>query len=265
MVGYSCIECNFTTLIRSHYTRHTQTNKHLELNKTQYINQKNTNTTMNTCKYCDKEFKYMQSMYRHIKYTCKQNKDEDIKELVRLMNLKLEQKDKELELHKKQLESQGKQIEKLMCKLQINVHANVINNIQLLPYKETDYSHLTEKDYVGAIKKVNFCVKNIIEKIHFNPDKPENMNIYISNLKDKYMMMYEEGNWNIKSKKEIERVYSDKEMLLDDWLDREQHKYPELKDKFMRYINNKEDDDTLNMIKDDIKVMLYNKKNLIES
>ena len=262
MVVYVCIECNFTTLIKSHYMRHIQTNKHLELshNKSKYTVQ------INTCKYCNKEFKYMQSMYRHIKYTCKQNKDEDVKELVRLMNLKLEQKDKELELHKKQLETQGKQIEKLMCKLQINniVHCNVINNIQLLPYNKTDYSHLTEKDFVSAIKKVNFCVKNIIEKIHFNPEKPENMNIYISNLKDKYMMMYEDGNWNIKNKTEIERVYDDKEMLLDDWLDREQHKYPDLKDKFMRYINNKEDDDTLNMIKDDIKIMLYNKKSLIE-
>jgi len=204
-------------------------------------------------------------MYRHIKYTCKQNKDEDVKELVRLMNLRLEQKDKELELHKKQIDTQEKQIEKLMGKLQINIHGNVIQNIQLLPYKETDYSHLTEKDYVGAIKRVNFCVRHIIEKIHFNPSKPENMNIYISNLKDKYMMMYEGGNWNIKNKTELDNLYDDKEMLLEDWLDKEQHKYPELKEKFERYINNKEKDDTLNMIKDDIKMMLYNKKCLIEN
>jgi len=40
-------------------------------------------------------------MYHHIKYTCKQNKDEDLKELVRLMNLQLEQKDKEIEYQKK--------------------------------------------------------------------------------------------------------------------------------------------------------------------
>ncbi len=41
----------------------------------------------------------------------------------------------------------------------------------------------------------------MIEKIHFNPSKPENMNIYISNKKDKYLMIYEDGNWNIKQKK----------------------------------------------------------------
>jgi ElaB/YqjD/DUF883 family membrane-anchored ribosome-binding protein len=116
-----------------------------------------------------------------------------------------------------------------------------------------------------CIKKVNFCVKNLIERIHFNPDKPENMNIYISNLKDKYLMMYEEGNWNIKHKSELDILYEEKEMLLEQWLDEEQDKYPELKDKFIRYLNNKENDETLNMIKDEIKMMMYNNKKSIKA
>ena len=35
----------------------------------------------------------------------------------------------------------------------------------------------------------------MIEKIHFNPLKPENMNI--SNMKDR--MVYEDGNWKTKT------------------------------------------------------------------
>ena len=71
-------------------------------------------------------------------------------------------------------------------KLQINggVH------IQLKSYRDTDISHLTDKDYASCIKQVNYCVKKLIEKIHYNKAKPENMNIYISNLKDKYLMVY---------------------------------------------------------------------------
>jgi hypothetical protein len=42
----------------------------------------------------------------------------------------------------------------------------------------------------------------MIEKIHFNPDKPENMNIYISNMKNKYLMVYDGKNWNIANKTE---------------------------------------------------------------
>jgi len=48
-------------------------------------------------------------------------------------------------------------------------------------------------------------------------------------------------------------------------LDEEQHKYPELKEKFLRYLNNKENDDTLNMIKDEIKIMMYNKAKQIKT
>lgn len=182
-------------------------------------------------------------MYKHIKYTCTKSKDEDIKELVRLMNLQLEQKDKELDMHKKQLESQSKQLEiqsrqidKLANKLGINGSFNTFN-IQIL----TDYSHLTKNDYAQCINRVNFCVKDLIEKIHFNPSKPENMNIYISNFKDNYLMVYENGNWNIKNKEALDLFYGKKEMMLADWIN-EQDNYPELKEKFINYLHNKEDD-----------------------
>jgi hypothetical protein len=131
-----------------------------------------------------------------------------------------------------------------------------------LAYKDTDTSHLTHKDYETCIKRVNFCVLKLIEKIHFNPQKPENMNIYISNLKDKYIMVYEDGNWNIKNKTELDTLYKEKEMMLEEWLD--ETNFPELKDKFVKYLNNKENDETLNMIKDEIKLLMYNKKNMIE-
>jgi hypothetical protein len=213
-------------------------------------------------------------MYKHIKYTCTKNKDEDVRELVRLMNLQLEQKDKEIDMHKKQLESQSKQLEtqsrqmdKLAAKLEIHGSfntTNIQNNIQLLSFKDTDYSHLTEKDYVHCLRHVNFCVKQLIEKVHFNPSKPENMNIYISNLKDKYLMVYENGNWNIKTKRELDLLYEQKEMMLEEWIS-EQDKYPELKEKFIQYLHNKDNDETLNMVKDEIKMMMYNKRMLLEA
>ena len=209
--------------------------------------------------------KHKNSMYHHIKYTCKKNKDEDLQELVRLMNLQLQQKDKELEYQKIQNTNQQKQINKLMGKLQVNITNNIVqnNHIQLLSYKNTYTSHLTENDYVQCIKKVSYCVKHLIEKIHFNPIKPENMNIYISNMKDKYLMVYEDGNWNLKNKmEEIDELYNEKEILLEDWL--EQHKNPEMMKKFERYLNNKENDETMNKIKEEIKLLMYNKRMLKE-
>jgi hypothetical protein len=175
------------------------------------------------------------------------------------MNLKLENQRKEHETEKKYFQ---KQIEKLMGKLEIHgsFNNNTINNITLLAYRDTDMSHLTTEDYIGFYKKVNHCVKQMIEKIHFNPAKPENMNIYISNMKDKYITIYDGSNWNLANRtKEIARLYEEKEMLLEEWL--ENNPNPALKEKFLRYLKNKESDECLQHIMEEIKLMLYNKGN----
>ena len=279
---YSCECCGLSTTLKSNYTRHLASKSHKIMFEAKSKSKVSQNTSKSkpkvnlfeeySCKYCNKTFKHKQSVSKHIKYSCKQNKDEDLKELVRLMNLQLQQKDKELEYQKqqnekqqKQNETQQKQIEKLMDKLQVNHITNntyVQNNIQLLSYKDTDVSHLTNKDYERAIKKVNSCVKHMIEQIHFNPSKPENMNIYISNMKDKYIMVYEDGNWNIKQKNdELSSLYDMKEMLLEDWL--ETYGNDSLRQKFNKYLNNKSNEEIMNEIRENIKMMLYNKKNLI--
>ena len=298
---YKCLYCSYDTINKSNYNKHLVTLKHNEnikkprknhekprimqektMKKPRINNEiprinneipiKTTKTTDELsednflCKYCDKPFKYKNSMYHHIKYTCKQNKDEDLKELVRLMNLQLQQKDDKIQILSFQMEKQSKQIDKLMDKLQVNITNNIVQNntIQLLSYKDTDVTHLTEKDYIQSLKKVTYCVKHLIEKIHFNPVKPENMNIYISNMKDKYIMVYEDGNWNLKNKnKELTELYDKKEMMLDDWLN--DNKNHVLRQKFEKYLNNKEHDETMNSIKDDIKLMMYNKKKQIEN
>ena len=273
MTIFNCNCCNYTTDLKSNFTRHLRSLNHIKKHTTQ--NQQNTTfyTTQNQhfseyfCKYCNKRFSHSQSMYRHIKYSCHKNNDEDLKELVRLMNLQMQQKDKELEFHKTQNEKQQKQIDKLMDKLKVNhiTHhtTHIQNNIQLLSYKDTDVSHLTNKDFEQSIKKVNSCVKDMIEKIHFNPSKPENMNIYISNMKDKYIMVYEDGTWNIKHRNnELDTLYDMKEMLLEDWLDK--YGNEGLKQKFNKYLMNKTHEETLSMIKDDIKLMMYNKKKCLE-
>jgi len=270
---YHCELCQFTTHLKCNYATHVETKKHLShvalatTLKQQQVNPKTTTDTDKnlvsfSCKYCNQMFSFRQSMNRHIKYSCTQNKDEDLKELVRLMNAQLETQRQEFT---KKIDAQAKQIEKLMGKLEIHGSFNTthIQNINLLAYRETDVSHLTDQDYKGCLKKINHCVKQMIEKVHFNPSKPENMNIYISNIKDKYIMVYDGSNWNLANKKdELNRLYEEKEMMLEEWLESNPEK--ELKEKFMKYLNNKEKDECLNHIKEEIKLMLYNNQKMIE-
>jgi hypothetical protein len=283
---YNCELCRFSTPLKSNYTAHISSRKHILIVETSarqpiviqespqiqpaviseppQINEKVASPF--TCKYCEQKFKFKQSMYRHIKYTCTKNKDEDLKELVRLMNIQIEQQKNELQTQSNKLETQAKQIEKLMGKLEISGSFNTTNNIQniqLLGYRQTDVSHLTDEDYKRCIKRVNHCVKNMIETVHFNPEKPENMNIYISNIKDKYIMVYDGANWNLANRKdELDRLYEEKEMMLEEWLDSNPEE--ELKQKFLKYLDNKDNDECLNRIKEEIKLMLYNKQTMLQ-
>jgi hypothetical protein len=258
MTTYRCEKCNYNTNSKYNYERHIISALHTNYEK---------GMSSFICKYCEQTYKHKSSLSKHIKYSCTKNKDEDLKELVRLLNSQLQAQSSQLQSQNQQIQTQSKQIEKLMGKLEINGSfntTNIQNNIQLLPYKNSDTSHLTNKDYEACIKKVNFCVMKLIEKIHFNPDKPENMNIYISNMKNKYLMVYDGKNWNIANKvEEIDKLYEEKELMLEEWL--EQNKNTEMKDKFIKYLNNKEKDETLNMIKDELKLMMYNKKQLLEN
>ena len=279
---YQCECCKYSTAKRFNYEKHLVSKKHIMVEENGRRQQEvipespqkqpvdNIPTTKVaekvaspfTCKYCEQKFKFKQSMYRHIKYTCTKNKDEDLRELVRLMNIQMEQQKQEFN---KKIETQAKQIEKLMGKLEVGNTFNtaIVNNIQLLGYRQTDVSHLTDQDYRSCIKRVNHCVKSMIEKVHFNPLKPENMNIYISNIKEKYIMVYDGANWNLANKKdELDRLYEEKEMMLEEWLDSNPDE--ELKKKFMKYLDNKDNDECLNRIKEEIKLMMYNKQNMLQ-
>ena len=300
MVNYKCPRCGYETHIKTIYARHLERkllckpiisennleNEYLKFNITEKINtnkkqtknqhfeknikQKSNKNPTKTfkkyeCKYCAKEFKHNQSYYRHLK-TCKEKiKDDECKQnmtdLVNLLN-------KQLEEQREQLNKKDKQIEELIKKSGINIGTqNVQQNINILAYKDTDISHLTDNDYLKCLKHSNFCIPHLIEKIHFNPKKPENHNIYISNLKNNYVMIYDGHKWNIKDRDEsIQDLIDENEVFieqkLEEWIENG-NQYPDIMKKFKRYLEKKENDKVLNKIKNEIKLILFNNRDLI--
>ena len=103
----------------------------------------------------------------------------------------------------------------------------------------------------------------MIEKIHFNPEKPENMNIYISNIKDKYLMIYENDKWILKSKNVLDQMYEDKELMIEEWI--QETRDPEMSKFYNRYLDLKKDEKTIEMIQEEIKLFLFNQKELVTS
>lgn len=282
---YYCNCCDYDAKVKSSYTKHINTAKHKKKlaefsqnladvgNKLHEATKPSDNSLClkslknkkHECKYCDKVFKHQSSLSKHIKYSCKHNKDEDLKELARLLNETIKDKDKELR-------KMQKQIDKLTNKLQIqninnitqynltNVN-NAVNNVYLLNYNKTDYSHLTERDYIRCINDCNHCIKTLIEKVHFNSEKPENMNIYISSIKGNYVMVYKDDSWQIQNKKDqVDDLYNYNEDVLENWYDEYKEKYPHIIQSFQRYLKNKDESDIINSVKEEILLMLYNKR-----
>ena len=221
------------------------------------------------CKFCKKSFSRYDSLNRHLK-TCKEKKEEEevkesMTELVKLLN-------KQNDDLKQELKKRDEQIDELIKKSGINNSNNTINiqnNIKLLSYRDTDISHLTDNDILKCLDHSNLCIPHLIEKIHFDINKPENHNVYISNLKNNYVMIYDGIKWNLKDRdEEISNLINDKtgmiEHRLEEWIENGRN-YPVAMKKFNRYLDKKENDKVLNTIKNEIKLLLYNNRSIIKT
>ena len=154
-----------------------------------------------------------------------------------------------------ELEKKNKQIDELIKKAGIQnsgtIIQNIQNNIKLLAYDKTDISDLTDNDFMKCFNHNNMCVPHLVKRIHFNPKKPENHNVYISNIKNKYAMVYDGNKWNLKNQDEtigdlIDVNEGYLEQKLEEWLENGSE-YPEIMKKFNRYLEKKDKDEKYNL------------------
>ena len=98
MPEYECKCCGFFTVLKTNYTTHLRTYKHIRktqvkpkaltqppavepLPPAQVVEVLPVSVHEIKCKKCNKHFKFKQSMYRHIKYTCKIPDPEPVPEI----------------------------------------------------------------------------------------------------------------------------------------------------------------------------------------
>ena len=307
MVNYHCPRCGFNTLIKTKYIAHLR-RKYIcdniysddtlikEYQKFNIIDKKEDNInipkhsknemlnpiysnkiikSINICEFCESIYSTKSNLNKHIKI-CKHNDNDEnmsMKELVKLLNEQMkeqkEQMKEERQILNNQIKEQNSQIKELIKKAGItNSNINIQQNIKLLSYGNTDMSHLTDKDYMKCLNHSNFCVPYLIEQIHFDPKKPENHNIYISNIKNNYVMLYDGKQWILKDRDEaIMNLIDDKDVILEqkleEWIEKG-NEYPKIMSKFKRYIDKKDNNKVLNKIKDEIKLVLFNNRGMID-
>ena len=245
------------------------------------IPQNNSEVLQNTaeikCKFCNKIFLRKDSLPRHLK-TCKEKKKDDedksnLLNLVDMLNQQLIEQKEQMKEQKEQMKEQSEQMKKKDHQIdelikKAGITQNIQNNIKLVAYKDTDLSHLTDKDYLQCLNRSNMVIPNLIKRIHFNPKKPENQNIYISNIKNKYVMIYDGGKWNLHNREDtIDDLIDTNEIVieqkLEEWMENGKE-YPDIMKKFNRYLEKKEKDQVKNKIKEEIKLILFNNRKILE-
>ena len=218
MTTYICSICNYRSNKKYNYMKHLKTNKHLNNLKINGVNEvlppisstvppKSSEILQNSCKHCGKVFTRSDNLKRHLDSRCQNKPDEN----------NLIEQIKEL---KKDKEEMAKQIELLLTKVgnnyTINNNTNT-NNIQLNNYGSEDLSHISDTLKTYLIKHPFGAIQQLIEKIHFNRDKPENTNIMITNKRDNKISVFENGKWVYRNKKKtILKLIDNKYYLLDD-------------------------------------------------
>jgi hypothetical protein len=242
------------------------------------------------CKYCDKGFTTSANMYRHMKHSCKiKQQDDTEKENILDRLLRLEHANKELaETSKKESVTSKKEIDQLkkennvlkkkvdkLAKINTvskivnttNINKGTVNNIILVGYGQEDISRIDRNEVIKALQNgFNSSIK-LTEILHFNPKYPEYHNVYISNMKDKYAMTYDGKDWNLIIKEDlINKIYDDKknyiEENLDDFVD---SLSTSRMNALNRWIETDDEDDRISKIKHEIKLLLYNKRDMVES
>ena len=140
------------------------------------------------------------------------------------------------------------------------------NNINIIAYGKEDLSYILDKDFKQILNKGFKSVPTLVEYIHFNKDKPENHNIYISNMRDNYILIYDGQSWKLKERDDFlqDMIYNKSDILSDKFEELLAQLDDSTKKKFGNFLNEKDEDHVILQIKKDLKMILYNNKNLAE-
>lgn len=295
---YECLKCNKIFRFESEYNKHIK--KKLPCN----LEEKHEQSLLKrTCEYCGKTFSRHYILTTHITTVCGPNRNQnkrDVKEDIidekpadsikdiiikmqsHIINLENELKNTQNELKdtKNELKDTRSVIKEIKSNGKYDVKGNLVqgnmntqntvnniqNNIKIIAYGKEDLSYISDENYRMILNKGFKSVPQLVEYIHFNENKPENQNIKINNMRDNHVLMFDGNNWQLGDRDEIlGNLIDNKADILDE-------KFDELLDtldegtikKFKRFLDQKDDDKINDKIKKELKLILYNKKQINE-
>ena len=269
IMNHYCDVCNMSLKSKINLNRHNNTNRHKK--------RASGNTIVYTCD-CGKFYNHRPSFYRH-KKECSYIPSNDVEtntsqvELLikenQEMRERLDIKDREMNELRNQVELFLQQTGKNTTNNNSTIknQTNIGNQyIVVNSFGNENTEHLTDQIICKLIQHSPFkCVPELIKKIHFDPEHPENHNIKLTNKKLNYAEIIKDNKWIMTNKKKvIDDVIQNSYNILDnsytDNKDSISERQQERFDNFQGKYEN--EDETLNRnLKEEVDLLLINGTN----
>jgi hypothetical protein len=189
------------------------------------------------CKICDKIFSSYSSLHKHTRKNC--NTDE-IKVFNNIQSI-----------DNRTINNQ-------------NNHLSVDGDVKVVKFGSENLSYISDDLFKHILGRGFRSVSEFIEHSHFSRDHPENHNIYIANIRDEYIVLYDGGKWTINQRDDVmeDIIYAKSDFLFS--------KFKELQagmtqidiERFMKFMNERDNDGTMARLKEEVKLQLYNNRRL---
>ena len=250
---FYCKDCYIGFNQLHHYNYHLESKKHK--------NRISNKDLLYICSICKKHFSHSSSLYRH-RVKCKE--EEEVKEIPKIdletEIRELRKKIEDLEKTKQNIKNQNNtNIQK-----QDNTNIKTQNNIIINCFGNENLDYITDKVILHCIDKIYGAIPLLIEKIHFDPEHPENHNIQIPNKKLPHAkIMNNKSEWQFVNKKDaIDTMVDNGYNILDEKFHEKSLEMAENKQKHFRNFQTKYEDgdkNTIKDIKDKVEMLVINK------
>jgi hypothetical protein len=234
------------------------------------------------CMFCNNPQSNRANMLRHFRKYCNVKKqlledinklNEDKNKLLNKQEIKI--KDEEIKIRDEKI----KELEnKLKSKTNTNTNTTINNNITINnnqnnivvinPFGKEDLSHLSLEDYKKFLNGFFPGFLKYIEKVHFDENAPQNHNIYIPNLKSKYLSVHDGDKWVTRMKNDIiDRFINKKHSQLTDKCEEleEANKISKkILDNYEEFCENFTNKEAQKSTKNNVLLMLYDNKDKIK-
>jgi hypothetical protein len=268
-----CNTCNLDFKNNPCYKKHLKTIRHIERST-------NVNIVVFTC-ICGRSYSYNQSLNVHQK-TCEQYQTSDKEsnpdnvtisshvQQLRIENDFLREKHKSYEKELAELKAQvAILLDKHMqpsqntnCNIDNQTNNNITININSFGNENTNY--IDDKSILACISRVYKSIPTLLQKLHFDPEHPENHNIKITNKKLPYAsVMGDDQKWKMMDRKDaIETMVLNSYNMLDEKYAENKDKFPASKQQSFEGFQSKfeaEDKDLMKQIKTEVDMMVLNR------